>query len=331
MSGTASLDGLDWMKWMKLRSLALLCSMASGGQALASIELLVVADAGTGYIHRFDGISRSYFGSFGAGEVTSGSEIAVDPSTNTCYLYSASRVFKYNYNTGEYKGSLSLNGIGVQFGNDGSLYTWSSTTIRRYSATGALQNSWSPPAGYSWTTNGTLADNGYFYTHAFNGTTGDDAIARINVSTGAVTLDTGLSDTSQQVSGFSSSGNTVYFRLLFGGAVFSTAYVYTASGTLNTLFDNSALATVQNPGLDTAPSHNGRYFVAGLVSTDPTKGRVTLVEGQISHTIRYSFGETILQNPVSMASVVAPEPGTAIAMVIAGIGFLVHRRNNTGA
>lgn len=89
--------------------------------ASASFELVMVLDRGDGSnptrIHRIDGATGTYLGSFGTGMTSSPSNLAADPTTGTAFVSSGSIQTNFNYNTG------LVNGYGdMAFAGNGLVY-----------------------------------------------------------------------------------------------------------------------------------------------------------------------------------------------------------------
>lgn len=100
---------------LSLRALVSLASIATlTTSALASFDLLLAADNAEDCIHRYDAENRVYLGqiNIAAGNVY---DIAADSSSSTVYALVDSPggvgIQRYNYNTGAFLGSFSIQGL----------------------------------------------------------------------------------------------------------------------------------------------------------------------------------------------------------------------------
>jgi len=244
---------------------------------------------------------------------------------NTCYLRVNLSTYRYNFNTGEYLGAISLSGTGISVGTDGSLYTWSSTTIRRYNSSGVLQESWAAPGGTFTSTTAQLG-NGFVYA-AHTATNGAKSFAYFKPGSGTVNLEAALADSVTTIRGLSGLGN----RLFFGGAIpgleFAANWTMAPTGTFESNRDVAGAGLLIQSVKDTAPAHNGRYFGVGQDLTNPANGLVVRYD-DLDFVNRGSFGSSVLKTPVSIASVVAPEPGTMIALSLAFAAICRRKRGS---
>lgn len=77
--------------------------------AHASFEMMLAGDE-FGRIHRYDPQNGVYLGNFGNFQIGSVSSIVADSTTNTAFAYDGSTVHRMNYNTGAYLGGFNRNG-----------------------------------------------------------------------------------------------------------------------------------------------------------------------------------------------------------------------------
>lgn len=103
------------------------------------------------------------------------------------------------------------------------------------------------------------------------------------------------------------SGNRLHGMITSGGGYFAANY---------TTF--SQLTSVDF-------AHGENFYVAGRNSAN-TSGLVALSNTRFFGTSLRTFGTGILQNPTSVAVVIAPEPGTMLALGF-GAAALLRRRN----
>jgi hypothetical protein len=297
--------------------------------AFASFELVMVGDSTTGKVHRFDGISGSYLGAFGEGEVTSTSEIAAHVGSDTCFIRNSTSglIYRYNYNTGEFMGATpGVSGAYFSILSDGTFLTVSTTLMRRYNQSGTLLETFLPPTGGAFIQDRGFAaqlSNGRIIAHATNsaGTKGFTSYVLGIAFAGPFT---GYTSSGNNVGGISASGLSIAFKGNFGTDL-SSSWTFNAAGNLTGNADNSSLPLVLSSATDTAFGHANRYFVSGINPANAAQGIVARVDGISGGGNRGTFGTSILKTPVSITTVVAPEPGTMLALS-AGIGLLVRKR-----
>jgi hypothetical protein len=317
----------------------LVALVACGAQfAHASFELVMVADRGTKSVHRFDGTTGAYLGAFGKGYVQNPLALEINTATNTAYVLdtvdggtgttaSGVRLWAFNYNTGEYLASArtqfnynfpfltrnELNGR-LFVGNDGGL----TDAYDQFSLSyiGASSRAF---ASYS-----SLRGGGDFDS-AGNLWVGDGLnlrrISATNVGTsfGFTSL---LCASGAPVNQVAVSGS----RLLCAGAV-----SYSAIQNITTL-----AATGNNPGVQTDTTYNqingvgfGHGDIAYVTGVASGGGAGKISRILFSEKLKLQdFGTGILVEPRSMAVVVAPEPGTMIA-IGTGLAVLARRRKKS--
>lgn len=302
------------------------CATAS---SFASFELVMVGDSTTGKVHRFDGISGSYLGAFGEGEVTSTSEIAAHAGSDTCFIRNtpSGAIYRYNYNTGEFMGAISaVSGAYFNILSDGTFLTVSTTLMRRYNQSGTLLETFLPPTGGAFIQDRGFAaqlSNGRIIAHATNsaGTKGFTSYVLGIAFAGPFT---GYASSGTNIGGVSASGFSIAFKGNFGSDISST-WTFNAAGNFTSNADNGSLPVVLTSPTDTAFGHQGRYFVSGINAANAAQGIVSRADSIPGGGNRGTFGTSILKTPVSITTVVAPEPGTMLALT-AGIGMLVRKR-----
>lgn len=89
---------------------AVVTTLVSLQGAKASFELVTVLDRGTKSVHRFDGSSGAYLGSFGAGYFVAPESMAIDRTRGRAYVMDASlaAVRVFNFNTGVHLFDVSV-------------------------------------------------------------------------------------------------------------------------------------------------------------------------------------------------------------------------------
>lgn len=288
------------------------------GLAQASFELLLVADNGMGTfetrkIHRFDPTTGVYLGGFGG----FGSPIVsthLDQATNSLYVIEATTITRWNYNTGMLLSSHSaVNGAYL-------------TTVRpdegRIAVFDGLADFLTKPfpdMGPPVSSAGFMPSAAYRAGLWFQQNTimaWDEANKRFRL----ISMDPlGQSGAAGLESLSFSTGDFGQMSLVGG----SNRVVMAAGGELRF----ATLDTV-TPGLIASPyglskaaasAHDG-YYVGG---TSSGVGRVTYYDRNFN--VRGIFTNGTLMDPISMQTVLAPEPGTFVAIGV-GLAALLRRR-----
>lgn len=298
--------------------------MVAASFASASFELLLVADRGTNTVHRFDSVTGAYFGSFGQGYLTDVNDMAVNTATGEAWvLEAANRIYKFDYNTGAYLGTVNLN-IGsildLQSSQAGGFLARSSSTQwRAFSNAGTLTNILSAPTGATFGS-ATRAANGFFYAVETVGTT--ITIGHYNALSSRVT-GTNFSGTSLDY--VQATGNLVADLYTSGGARFSEILNFNPDGSFAGATTSDAnLSGIVNLPKASVLGHGSITMVCGINPANAAQGIIARCD-PVFATTKGTFGNTILQDPVEMAIVVAPEPGTIAAMGL-GAAMLLRKR-----
>lgn len=311
-----------------MSKLILLASVALvGGNAFASFELVMAADNGssttaTRKIHRFDGDSGVYLGSFGAFN-TDIREIQIKKGTNEAWVLTNGRMFVYDYNSGQLiaDATVSATSFALDMVNSNIYFVNGTNVISSANSSTIYSGFLSPSTLYTdpgATSIDRIAKNefGVFLTHQVRAGTSYayKYNSTFNGNGNTITYTAGSAPAQISVSASNSFLTTSSFIGIGRGSYIASAgTTFLASFTLNSL----ASAT------GAAGGHVGGYYT-GKDITNTNRGLITRVS--MSGAELNSFGSTVLVNPVSMASVVAPEPGTILALS-AGIGaFLFKRR-----
>ncbi len=298
--------------------ISLLAVVAVAHPVHASFELVMVADYANKVIHRIDGTTGQYFGSFGGGILTSPIGMDINVATNTCYVVdrNTGKVLKFNYNTGVYIGSFN-----ATFGSSPGLRVTSAGNIlidnyfgsaTMYPASGALTTSFVPQGGAG----GIFGlDEGP-----------DGAIYAVMQGTGRIQRyqNNGTPSTFATGATANSIGQTV--------AIFNGVGYYSATASYNSIgrFKTGATPTVLSPwnlsGVysnvrGVAAGHGDLLYVAGAnTSGGFTLARLDADSGVVRSTVNFA---QISADCPSITSVVAPEPASLLAL---GLGALVLAR-----
>lgn len=305
--------GMTARGWISLACVAL-CVTPS----LASFEMVLVLDRGSRKVHRFDGVTGAYFGSFGAFS-SNVKSIALERSTNRAYVWDASSgngvLTTWNYNTGEMVGFVDgWNPVCQWFGPD--------LDPTRYLI--AVNNSverrtW--PQTYSGAISlnvgSTMNLEGYAGGLVAFGSTGMQYVSSAFVAGASIALTGNLGFGTVSSGDFGTCGiaprlttNGGYYVPLAGGS-FSFTRTWAASSLTNVVAVGAA--------------HSG-FYALGKNASNAAQGRVTKLGLGNSTAFEFnSFGESYLTDPVGIAVVVAPEPASFVAFG-AGMAALIARR-----
>lgn len=300
------------------RTLIILALLGSALTSKASYELMIVADAGTQSVHRFDPVTGQYFGSFGAGLMSGLSGMAIYSPTSTAFVLEAggTAVSAWNYHTGEYLDTytygIAATNIGVR--SDGSLFLVTPETMYRAHPGGAIVRTWTAPGDFRFTcasggpsdkqlfgmnspTQDTqaswVAGDGELFSAGNWGWTTQEAMRSVAVTDRATAV------------GFASS--------LFGYNHQTDGYVWNGTG-LN----------VGAVGV----GHGRMIYGAGRELGNPSVAYVQRWD-VAANLYRGRFGMGILSDPVGMGVVVAPEPSSLFALGGLAVGLAARRRRKS--
>lgn len=302
--------------------------------AHASFELVLVADAGSKKIHRFDGISGAYLGNFGVvGGIRGGAtSIVADLNTGSCFINEGAGINQYNYSTGALIRSYGNLGTLTSFSlsRDGkSIFAFNDTnTIRQYSVnTGTLVTTYTSTISGLKFNSGAESQVGEWVVHETSIVGGP----RIRRMLADGTTSSGNQLSAAAVSGQSSTTARMDLSPFFGGAFANMTTTFAVgSGFGYSGFLNSAAPIYYYPDLSatnfassvtlTAGSHAGGYFGGKNAGGNWVFARYspTLTEQNV-------FSSGLITSPVSMTSVIAPEPTTMVAMAL-GLAAVSRRR-----
>jgi len=299
---------------MRYFALVVIASMATS--SYASFEMVLVADNGqntvaTRKIHRFDPVSGVNLGSFG-GFNASIVGTYLNQSTNSLFVTTANGITEWNYNTGLLKNSFSAPGVsGIQhsvrpsgdriayFDNQPAFVTATFPAFSSLGFHGPI-----PGALYRsgiWTSNTSMiafeSIQSRFVNLSFNA-------AGTTATTGVISNVAGATTSWGQMA---KNGGTNQFVMATG--TLGGFYSYAPNGTT---FTNNPGVLAGN-ALSAASAHSG-FFIG--YNTGAATGRVDYFDGNRNYTRSFGIGQVV--SPVSMQTVLAPEPGT---MAIFGLGL----------
>lgn len=308
-----------------MKKFGLLLTLSAWGlSAHASFDLVLVADTVRDSIRRFDGDSGAYLGEFGKGFFSTPDQLVVRPSTGEVYVTDQSRqtVSVWNYSTGKFlrewqlSGGFSGGATGIALEPSGNLLTFAEGQISRFSTSGTLLASFNPstlgslysltvdPSGniMAFDASGTYAS----YTSAFSLRTGPTVVSAGIYGNGYFANSTTLMVPSYTLNGIQ-------------------RYTVSATGVLiaNGLFGT----TVLDLPLGVAPGHTTDFYAAARLATDGTKDslhRFSRLSTTLAPQTLYTEASTGTRYR-GMATVLAPEPGTMLA-IGSGVAALILRK-----
>lgn len=308
---------------MRFLSLALLSVSTS---AMASFDLILVADSGQSVVHRYDGDSGTYLGKFGEGTLGTVRGVMADKATQTAYVAHSNGYSAFNYNTGEhlyYNDRTGSSTHDFAIGSNGFLMTAhsnvSSTVIRWFSGA-------SPASPF------------------FNVTTSSGAGSMTSIGTASDGRKYGYNVTLGQLIGWASNGLISDQLVTYGtatgiskGAVRGDEMVMLSAGgntrriTLptGTAFAGGALTNPFTTSVEFDFGHEGDGWGLGTNASGTRLQRYAKTIGGAGNFYdAVGPGRTLSQvtTPVGMSVVTAPEPGTLIALGAGALALLRRRR-----
>jgi|GEM_PF-2497583 len=328
-------DGED----MNFKTMICLTLGVASAFASASFELVMVADPTANKIHRFDGPSGAYLGSFGALNGFSGpcTTMVVNQNRNEVVVNQGTLLRRYNYNTGQFIGLTNF-GFGVtqmSLSRDGqSIYEFNNTNvIRKLNAnTLTLTNTYTYASGLVF---GSGAEANANFLVCQETSTGNLVTRRVGFDlTLGNTVNTGTTTVVGQMTAIPSTDLSSFFGVGFSNLNIAFSHGI-ATGLTGLSPTSSNVSAYYSPSPDTfsgsglsstsltaCGAHQGMYFggksvgnVQGVYRFDP------------NYTFLNKFGEGIIQSQVAIGSVLAPEPGTMLALA-AGLSVLLRRRKS---
>lgn len=303
-----------------MKKFAILCgAIAVSALSHASYELMLVCDNADRVIHRVDPVSGAYLGSFGKGFLSFATHVAVNPANGLAYVYDSgnNKVLTFDYSTGLYRSSFSTAGLVTLNGSFGYLSVASNGDVLlgvsygggfRLNASGAVIAQYGVPAGGTGLTKVIQGADGAIYGVDWIG----KRVARYNFAGGAPTS--------------YSSANQAYWDL----AAFGSLGLGLSETAVTKLNMNAGMASISSQpltqfGLNAAQAlargHGNMSFVGGWTGSGY---RIVKFDGTDYQNWGY-IEHSAIKNITGIATVVAPEPGTMIALSL-GVAVLARRR-----
>jgi len=301
-----------------MKRLVILGLVICAGMAQASFELLLVADNGVGTfdtrrIHRFDPTTGVYLGAFG-GFSNPIISTHIDQATNSLYVIEPTTVTRWDYNTGMLLSShLAVNGAYL------SSVRPDEGRIAVFDGQQDFLTKSFPGTGGTVATAGFVASSTYrsgLWFQQDSILAWDEMSRRFRL----VRMDP-LGEGGNVLLESPNFGTGAYGQMsLVGGD--NRAVMAAGSELRFTTLDSLSPGSIASPfGLSNAAAraHDG-FYIGGINSGI---GRVTYYDRNFN--VRGIFTNTALMDPVSMQTVLAPEPGTFAAVGV-GVAALLRRR-----
>jgi len=277
--------------------------LVAPGFGFGSYELLCVTDYNNHVVRRFDGVTGASLGSFGGpGRMLNPTGIALDATTGLAYVAnSTSKVIQvWNYSTGvlQRQFEVSSNVTQVTRLSSGDLMMATNSGLHVYSTDGAFVTTFA-----SGLINGAVEapDGSIWYGVSGGGT----QIYRTNFGAGPASISLGAYLPFRQMA-------VVGDQVVLGAGTASNDAVYAVNWSTYSITSSG----LTSPAYGVAKGHSGNYYLAQSNS---------IIAGNTAFLGTHSapFGVVPGGFYFSMDSVVAPEPGTLLAV---GLGLLVSVR-----
>jgi hypothetical protein len=305
---------------MKYVALSLAVSFAAIGHA--SFEMMLIADNTNGVIHRYDPVNRVYLGSFGQGSLLPVFSMALDQTNGRVFVKQNNFLTAFNYATGEALFSaVTENGVIAYRENFGDLITGTSSGLTRSTVTltgiGASNTfAASAPSYPELTTDG----SNVFLANPANGT-----FVKYSGSSTATTTEVSPADANL-------AGDTIPSMMTSQSGAFHFALsaterrYYVTSSTVNSVRAGSISTLTTTREITRGHGEYGYY----LGTTATGFGIQKFFENGNNYQ---NFTQVALPSQIgsinSAVTVVAPEPGSMIALGI-GVAALLRNRKNKG-
>lgn len=293
-----------------------------GTSAFASFDLVFVADTGTDTIHRFDGDTGVYLGSFGAGFLVDPMSIAIDKPNNRLCVSASNGVFQMDLWNGNLLNMTITGNAHHLITGGGANFLWSYATSQNFFA-GMYTGFDGAYIGQNMPTTSLYGGIGLYNSSLLAVEVTSAKLRTYNYGGfgGNATLQKSYNVTSPSANGQM--------------AVNSSGQIILADGTLNRVHTGStAWADGFNMGFSVvselssvtgAAYAHGSFFYASGRNAANTSG--LLVRRNSSYLGTFgTYGSGILQQPRDIAVIAAPEPAQFAAIGLGILGILFKKR-----
>jgi hypothetical protein len=291
--------------------------------SLASFDLILVSDLSKNCIHRYDGDSGAYLGSFGQNFLNSPRGLALDQANQRVIVESLSGISTFNYNTGQH---ISTNPV---FSNARDIAFLGTNYYRGFSAmsssamgrvvnyqTSTFQTLYNAGSIGTWT--GVTASSGTLKPYSLDLNTG--RVGRWNVSvTGgleAVTANTVIR------SGLGANGTYVI------GLGDDGAMVSVNASTMAVTTGLAPSGAAWTDGIDAAFGHGTTAWALGTAAGETILQSYAQNPSTLLFQGLNRFSASQVTSPQSMVVVVAPEPMSMSALALGTLALLKRRKKS---
>lgn len=291
--------------------------------SLASFDLILVSDLSKNCIHRYDGDSGAYLGSFGQNFVNGPRGLALDQANQRVIVESATGISTFNYNTGQHISTNPVFANGRDLALLGTNY-YRGFSITSSSAMGRIVNYQTSTfqtvynAGSVGTWTGITASSGTSKPYSVDLDTGRVGRWNVSVTSGleAVTSNTvirsGLGSNASFVIGVGDDGAMVSVNA--SSMAVTTGFVPTG--------------TAWTDGIDAAFGHGTTAWALGTTAG----GTILQSYAQNPSSLLFQglnrFSASQVTSPQSMVVVVAPEPMSMSGLALGTLALLKRRKKS---
>ncbi len=317
-----------------MKTVVFFAILGAAAWSSASFEMMLIPDknitSGSSYkVHRFDPTNGSYFGSFQVPSTTADFRIAAGYATGLAYFADTTFLRAYNYSTGELKQRVTVGANDLTLSNDGlKLYAANRTnnTIAVYDARTLVLSGTLTVSGATAITRINMDDFGYLQVI--------DAVGKkafvVNPTTSAVlgsaAFDAGTTSVGQLSKSRFIDSKWGYGLFVRNGSTTIPGLFWSYSQSVAFFGGWNSIGIGLSTMTGIAAGHDGVYYV-GNDSTNASLTRVRHFEAA-SGLEEFSFTTSIVVKPGEVAVVVAPEPGSLLAL-LGGVALLTRGRRRS--
>jgi hypothetical protein len=300
---------------MKYVALSLAVSFAAIGHA--SFEMMLIADNTNGVIHRYDPVNRVYLGSFGQGSLLPVTSMALDQTNGRVFVKQDTFLTAFNYATGEALFSTSTNAGAIAYReNFGDLITSTSLGLLRLGVSMSGFGITSVYSGAPASTQITSDGSSVFIANPANGTF--VKYSGSSTATTTVTTSSNAGLTGDTIAGMMTSQSGAFHFALSA----TDRRYYVTTSLANSVVSGSASTLTTTTAITRGHGEYGYY----LGATATGFGIQKFYENGDNFQ---NFTQVALPSQIgsinSAVTVVAPEPGSMIALGI-GVAALLRKR-----